>query len=59
MYLVYMDSKSTNLACTFETMRRIPTTAIVGLVEVVRGVVVDDEWMIVDTPAEDNSIIEL
>jgi hypothetical protein len=28
-------------------MRRIPTIAIVELVEVVRGVVVDDEWMIV------------
>lgn len=40
-----MDSKSTNLVCTFETMRRIPATAIVELVEVVRGVVGDDDWV--------------
>ena len=44
-----MDSKSTNLACTFETMKRIPTTAIGELLEVVRGVVVDDDKMTAGT----------
>lgn len=38
-----MDSKSTNLACTFETMKRIQTTAIVELLEAVREAVVDDD----------------
>ena len=42
---VYMDSKSTNLAYTFETMKRILTTAIGELLGVVREVVVDDDKM--------------
>ena len=58
---VCMDSKSTNLVCTFETMKRILIIAIVELLEAVREVVVDDDDRITycgHTWAGGNSTIE-